>query len=377
MKQYISILEILPHLLADATSDGETYIKTGSDMHFFQIAHTDEATNQMTFSNLTETFYSLSTELADYYQRHFEATDFQSEEAPFVMAQPYAVPNILEFEFIKRSYYGETFPEEIMSYIERMMMQYVIWYERIQTRDTLARNLNLYTDTSETGPFYTNIQDQLHELDLDSEEGVTEMNRIINEAYQENLKMKILSKANKAYFSSRVLVETTAERMFSYVDSSSQRQESRIEMMLRSLPLLTVYTTIESQQKSDVLATYEDYDRTLQGFPANYRQFTFYERDDIPMAQITETPTQLFTNGNTAEHTIRNTNVDTIDADVVRTIYPHILDQFRRYYLGDDVSISSENMARFNRESWASKAKPSMVLNESELSWEVSEDVSV
>ena len=95
------------------------------------------------------------------------------------------------------------------------------------------------------------------------------------------------------------------------------------------------------------------------------------------MAQITETPTQLFTNGNTGEYTIRNTNVDTIDADVVRTIYPHILDQFRRYYLGDDVSISSENMARFNRESWASKAKPSMVLNESELSWEVSEDVSV
>lgn len=371
-KNYISIMELFPTLIEDAKSDNPKTFASPSRLHFFLVDHTETLNNTLTFASMPQTFMSLSTDVPSYMRHRLDGSD-QSQSAPFIYDLPYEMPCILEFEYLKRSYYGDHIPEDVMVFIERMMYHYVLMYERIMSPFEYSRNIERYTDNSAQGDFFQRIEDRIHTIDIDTDDGVKAMEEIIDTAYETLQKEKQISSKARRHMAGKAPVEKTFSTAIQYFDGLYYSTTTDLAEIVLLMPLLMLLSELERKNTDSpmgVYATYKDHIRRMN--MRTHLRSSLPSQDETSVS-FQETDTALFSGGNHFSG-LNGLGINLLDDEVVKFVLPHILNVHRLSLFGEHVAISSEDHREFLSEPWAEYCTPSLILNASTLSWEVEDD---
>lgn len=397
IKKYISILELLPTLINDDDKSSErhrgffpTNERTDGTYYYEIVAASTPNNQKLHFKNIQQVLANKLAEFEDEFNlersgRQVNNDDYKAK--PFILNRSYVVPHILEFEYLKNSVYGEIMKDEHLDYIENILYQYLLYYNRT-TQSPDASLMTHYEDTSETGELYWSLSEYIIEKDNEDDDFDTFVNETIIENYNKLSKMKKMTKPKASIALRRMyacrnleeLIEIAPYRTTMY--DYSKTPVSRIEDMTRSIPLLMLYSVIEQEIGTDIMPSYRNYNEVFENYlrdlkgpiREDYTKEEYIEDNNLYIynRQINEdqVPSPLI-NIYASQLQYGTSYIEYDNGRMNQFLFPHILNQIRNaYFRGSDKMVVPQSLSgSFIREPWANLVEPETILSIRNLEW--------
>lgn len=404
-KQYISILDLLPTLISDSERGEENHrgffpaSNYNTSQYYYEVEESDSPSRkQLHFKSFGNLIFKKAQEIAERagLSAYGGINDDKLIKKPFVIERKYQVPHIMELEFLKSSVYKDILQDEHFNYIENILYQYLLYFDRI---DNFPENSNFesmshYHTTGIDSEFYTNLSSHIVEIDDEDEDFESIIDKAIMSKYEKLSKTKKLTKKAISFMPYRMsacrnLDEILEIACLSRAHRHYRRTRVTVNDLSNSLPLLLLYSAIAQRTKESILPSYRDYADIFYNYPlpvkgqmresytlaeyiedeSAYNYFDGDEREDKPFIYSYGNNINVYSHRN---NTSRGTNgIDYHDTRMVMFIFPHIMNQCRIAYFqdSDTMTVPQNLMREFRAEPWTHLVQAETILVQSNLDW--------
>lgn len=394
-KQYISILELLPKLIKDCSSEngGNLFPFSGRQHHYYDVTEAETPDKKkLTFSRLDQVYEELAEEEAERQgHTHYRyGTYGKRDNPPYIMGESYEVPHLLEIEYLKESAYKEILTDEYVDYIENILYQYILYYERINYEERPGERGHLYSVNNEDSELYRSIQPFIQIMDENSDNFKESVQQIILENYKELGKMKKLTKKELLYTPRRMfatrnlteLIEVANLRPAPY--SSEPNAVSQSEHMSQSIPLLMLYSLLAQETNEMHYPTYRIFRKEFEDYPYAMKEKMreHYTHEDLVAERLEiggqrnsiEDRIYLYTYGNIPRNS--SMYISSHDERMNNHLFPYIMNQIRiaGFEYPDRMIIPQGLINEFIDEPWSQLVKQETIVYSSQLEWSEAEE---
>lgn len=397
-KHYISILKLLPTIIGDEEKPRESYegffpsSNRDRSQYYYEVEESDSPTRkQLHFKSLRNMVVEASREIADRMgQRVYSDTDDDNfKKKPYILDRQYQVPHIIELEFLKLSPYGNILESEHFDYIENILYQYLLHYDRIVNfhEEDVFENMHHYRNTGIDSDLYENLSPYIVEIDDEDADFNDIIKQMVMDNYEELSKTKRPTKKVLEFMPLRMYACRNLDELLeiAHTGQSSFGYGGRIDTSLsvdglsNSLPLLMLYSTIAQVERKSLLPSYRSYHAIFDNYPQTAKgemkeNYTLEEYIDDQSAynymnDEREDKPFFYRYGANVE---RNTSyVGYHDNRMNIFIFPHIMNQIRIAYFqnASKMVVPQSLMRDFRSEPWSHLVQAETILSQRQLDW--------
>lgn len=396
-KQYISILELFPKLINDHTRQKYSqnlFPLPSLQHHYFGVSNADTPDKKkLTFAQLDGILIDIGLEESERNGNNFWYHEDVAERntAPYIMGESYEVPLILELEYLKNSVYQDILNEEYSNYIENIMYQYLLYYNRIDHLEDGNHRGDYYMTTDEDSELYQSLVPYIRQMDPESPDFNEEVNNIVTKNYKDLDKIKkptkkVLKFLTERMYATRNLSELIeiANKQRSPYSSGGINTINRSDQMSKQIPLLMLYSLL-AQETGELLypsyraylEDFEDYESTLSWEMRESYSHEEMIEEEVSLGRDRDTIEErhyVYSYGNVPRHS--NMYASYHDERMNNFLFPHILNQIRiaGFESSDRMIVPQELMTEFEREPWSDLVDAEAIIYNRHLDWSDTEE---